>query len=112
MSVPFYYPLHEVPHDLYRYTEFALRRFMDASGMRIVCLNAVGGAIEVLLDVISKNIMRLPLGGHLAARMLQAVGWQFARSRPGAKLSQKTSIQFPLGYFMIAERPIRVGRPY
>ncbi|WP_354256507.1 class I SAM-dependent methyltransferase [Bradyrhizobium sp. F1.13.3] len=104
MSVPFYYPLHEAPHDYYRYTEFALRRFMDHSGMRIVCLNPVGGAVEIVLDVISKNIRRLPLGGTFTAQMLQAVGWWFAKSRLGVKLAQKTSTQFPLGYFMIAER--------
>ena len=29
MNVPFYYWLHEGPHDYYRYTEFALRRFVN-----------------------------------------------------------------------------------
>ena len=33
LGVPFFYWLHEVPHDYYRYTEFALRRFCELSGL-------------------------------------------------------------------------------
>jgi SAM-dependent methyltransferase len=110
MNVPFYYPLHETPHDFYRYTEFALRRFMECSEMRILQLDPVGGAVEIVSDVISKNLMRLPVGGFFAARVMQGASWWFARSRLGARLSQKTSSQFPLGYFMVAER-IQVVSP-
>ena len=35
MNVPFYYCLHEAPHDCSRYTEFALRRFVEMSGLRL-----------------------------------------------------------------------------
>jgi SAM-dependent methyltransferase len=104
MNVPFYYPLHETPHDFYRYTEFALRRFMDNSGMQVLYLEPIGGALEVVSDVLSKNIMRLPVVGSPAARALQTVSEWFAKSRMGVKLSEKTSKQFPLGYFMVAER--------
>lgn len=105
MNVPFYYPLHEIPHDFYRYTEFALRRFMLCSGMRIISVEPLGGAAEILSDIISKNLLRLPVGGFFAAKVLQAAAWWFARTRLGARLSKKTASQFPLGYFMVAERP-------
>lgn len=105
MNVPFYYPLHETPYDFYRYTEFALRRFMDDSGMSVIHLEPIGGAVEIVSDIVSKSIMKLPIGGFRAARALQALAWWFARTRLGARLSKKTSTQFPLGYFMVAERP-------
>lgn len=105
MNVPFYYPLHETPHDFYRYTEFALRRFMEAVGMRVIHLEPIGGAVEIVSDIVSKNMVKLPIGGFFAARAMQAVAWWFARTRLGTRLSKKTSAQFPLGYFMVAERP-------
>jgi len=104
MNVPFYYPLHEVPHDFYRYTEFALRRFMEISEMRIIYLQPFGGALEIISDIVSKNIMKLPIVGRLAAGALQRISWWFVNSGVGARLSKKTSSQFPLGYFMVAER--------
>jgi SAM-dependent methyltransferase len=36
LGVPFLYWLHEAPHDYYRYSEFALRRFCQLSGLHIV----------------------------------------------------------------------------
>jgi SAM-dependent methyltransferase len=104
MNVPFYYPLHEAPHDFYRYTEFALRRFMEIAEMRVIYLEPFGGVVEIISDIVSKNIMGLPVAGRLAAGALQRISWWFANSRFGATLSKKTSSQFPLGYFMVAER--------
>ena len=54
LSVPFFYWLHEVPHDYFRYTEFALRRFCELSELRVVEVVPYGGLPEVLLDLSSK----------------------------------------------------------
>lgn len=54
MNVPFFYWLHEQPHDFHRYTEFALARLMRISGMQIEQLNRLGGAIDIPADVFSK----------------------------------------------------------
>ncbi|MBR1170990.1 class I SAM-dependent methyltransferase [Bradyrhizobium liaoningense] len=105
MNVPFYYPLHETPYDFYRYTEFALRRFMELSNMKVIYLEPIGGAVEIISDIVSKNMMKLPVGGVFAARITQAASWWFARTRLGSKVMKKTSSKFPLGYFMVAERP-------
>jgi SAM-dependent methyltransferase len=104
MNVPFYYPLHETPHDYYRYTEFALRRFMQVSRMHIIHLQPIGGAVEITSDILSKNIMKLPIAGRITAAALQRVSWWFVNSRVGKKLSEKTSGQFPFAYFMVAQR--------
>jgi SAM-dependent methyltransferase len=104
MSVPFYYPLHETPHDFYRYTEFALRRFMEISEMRVIYLQPIGGVLEIISDIISKNIMKIPVIGRLAAGFLQRISWWFVNSQVGSKISKKTSGQFPLEYMMVAQR--------
>jgi len=104
LSVPFYYPLHEAPYDFYRYTEYALRRFMELSKMKVVYLEPFGGAFEILADIVSKNLMRLPLVGRGLAGLVQTLSWWFAKSRIGQRLAKKTSPQFPLGYLMVAER--------
>lgn len=105
MNVPFFYPLHETPYDFYRYTEFALRRFMELSHMKVIQLEPIGGAVEIISDIMSKNMMKLPVLGVSTPRLTQAAAWWFARTSLGAKVLKKTSTQFPLGYFMVAERP-------
>lgn len=42
-TVPFLWYLHEVPHDEYRYTPFALQRLLEDSGMEEIQLRAHGG---------------------------------------------------------------------
>lgn len=42
-TVPFLWPLHEVPHDEYRYTPFSLERKLDATGFNTIKLRATGG---------------------------------------------------------------------
>lgn len=105
MNVPFYYWLHEQPHDFYRYTEFALQRFAEISGMRLIELTPIGGAPEILADVIGKNILRLPKLGPAAALIVQWCVWNLIKTRLGRKVSKATSRLFPLGYFLIAEKP-------
>jgi len=42
-TVPFLWPLHEVPHDEYRYTPFSLERHLKNAGFSQVHLQALGG---------------------------------------------------------------------
>jgi SAM-dependent methyltransferase len=102
LNVPFYYQLHEEPHDYYRYTEFALRRFAENSGFEVLELEPVGGAVEVLADVSAKLLAfaKLPAG----SRAIQYLAWKFSRTRIGKRVVQRTSTRFPLGYFMIARK--------
>lgn len=105
MNVPFYYWLHEQPHDYYRYTEFALRRFAQNCGLRLVQLEPTGGAPEIMTDIFAKNILRLPKLGRSLSLIAQWVTLRFIRTKLGKRISVATSSNFPLGYFLVAEKP-------
>lgn len=100
LNVPFYYPIHEGPHDFYRYTEFALRRFAEGSGFGVVELVPIGGPIEILADVIAKLFGAARM--KPAAIAVQSLARAFTRSGLGSRLLRATRNRFPLGYFMVA----------
>lgn len=106
INVPFYYWLHERPHDYYRYTEFALKRFVDESGFNIVRLKSIGGSPEVLADILAKHIQFIPLIGPHLAICVQYIIAAFVKTAFGNKISCKTSEAFPYGYFLVAEKLI------
>ena len=105
LNVPFYYSVHAHPHDYYRYTRFALQRFAAINGLQTVHLVAVGGLVEILADLMAKALSKLPLLGRPLAVGLQAVSLAFVRTKLGARLAERSAWHFPLGYFMVVERP-------
>lgn len=104
MNVPFYYWLHEQPYDYFRYTEFALRRFVERSGLKLIRLDPIGGAPEILADMFAKNFWHLPIVGRSLTIFTQFVALCFIKTRLGSKVSAATSRRFPLGYFLVAEK--------
>jgi SAM-dependent methyltransferase len=105
MNVPFFYWIHAAPYDYYRYTEFALRRFVQSAGLELVQLESIGGAPEVLADVVAKNFARVPLVGHPVAVVVQWVTQVFSATPLGRKISRATTATFPFGYFLVARKP-------
>jgi SAM-dependent methyltransferase len=105
MNVPFLYWLHEEPHDYYRYTEHALQRFATAANLRVTHLTAIGGAPEVLADMLAKNIVAVAWIGRPMAVVVQSIAGALASTRLGRDLSARTARRFPLGYAVVAEKP-------
>ena len=104
LNVPFYYCIHERPHDYYRYTEFALKRFIDESGFTLIELARLGGVPEVLADILAKNFQFVPVFGVLLAIFIQNVTGLFVKTAIGRKIVNKTSELFPFGYFMVVTK--------
>jgi SAM-dependent methyltransferase len=104
LGVPFFYWLHEVPHDYYRYTEFALRRFCQLSGLRVIDIVAYGGLPEVILDLFSKGLNFFPRPLTALLRPLHVLASSLCRIRAVQKLSERTKSGFPLGYLLVAEK--------
>ena len=106
LNVPFYYWIHAGPHDYYRYTEFALRRFVESARLELVQLDVIGGAPEVLADVLAKNFAAVPVIGSAVAAIVQWLTQLMSGTRLGARISRATSVSFPFGYFLIARKPV------
>lgn len=105
MNVPFLYQIHEGPHDYYRYTEFALRRFADICGLHVIVLQPLGGSPEVFADMLAKHVQRIPAAGRYLAWSAQIAARAIRGTNVGRRLSDRSGHVFPLGYFMVAERP-------
>ena len=60
-TVPFLWPLHDVPHDEYRYTPFSLERHLTNGGFGSVEIKALGGWNESLAQMIGLWLTRKPM---------------------------------------------------
>ncbi len=105
LNVPFFYWLHEQPHDYYRYTEFSLRRFAENAGLKVIHLESIGGSPEVITDIFAKTIVRVPAIGRFFAKLAQWITYHFTRTGFGERFSKATRRQFPMGYFLVAQKP-------
>lgn len=105
LNVPFYYCIHERPHDYYRYTEFALRRFAEESGLRIVELRALGGSAHVLADICAKHVQFIPWIGKGLAAIVQGMVGALMRTEAGRRASSRTAVAFPFAYSLVATKP-------
>jgi len=105
MNVPFYYSIHAHPHDYYRYTNFALERFVQTNGLKLLYLVPVGGVVEIFADLTAKVLSKGGRIGESLAAFTQSVVLHFGRTLIGARLLRVSSRLFPLGYFMIAQKP-------
>lgn len=105
LGVPFYYCLHEEPHDYFRYTRHALRKFCEDNKLDVVSLEPYGGAPEILVDVTYKtwDFLNMPF------RKTFLKCWngfsRFLLSRKiTRKISNMSSKHFPLGYVLVAKK--------
>jgi SAM-dependent methyltransferase len=60
-TVPFLWNLHEVPNDQYRYTPFALERYLKTSGFTDIDVKAMGGWHAALAQILGLWVRRSPM---------------------------------------------------
>lgn len=100
LNTPFLYMLHEIPHDYYRFTRYAIERLLKMSGMEVLRLEATGGAGAVMVDLLSKALASLPLLGAPLAILIQKLGSCLA----GSPSESSPSARLPIGYFVVARK--------
>jgi SAM-dependent methyltransferase len=104
MGVPFFYWLHEVPHDYYRYTEHALRRFCDLNGLKVLECEPYGGLPEVFVDLTLKGISHFPKTLAACLRIAFSPVVVLSKTATCRRLSKLTQSTFPLGYVLVAQK--------
>ena len=61
ITVPFLWPLHDVPNDEYRYTPFALNRLFTKAGFENIQVKALGGWNASLAQMLGLWVRRAPM---------------------------------------------------
>lgn len=99
-NVPFYYWLHEMPYDYYRYTRFGLEYLATNAGFGVEKIEALGGVPEVLFDLLGKAFAEYRITRQIAKLL---PGFYRLAMKIGAlrKYSKRTSDLFPLAYGMV-----------
>jgi SAM-dependent methyltransferase len=104
LNTPFLYRLHEVPHDYFRFTEFALRSMGEDAGFDVVELRPIGGAIDVLADLTAKLAAPGRVVGPMAAASITGFAKTMLRWRLATRLNERSAAVMPLAYFLVAVR--------
>lgn len=60
-TVPFLWPLHDIPHDEFRFTPFAMRRLLMDAGLGQIDVRALGGWDASLAQMIGLWVQRRPI---------------------------------------------------
>jgi SAM-dependent methyltransferase len=75
LSGPFYWPLHEEPHDYYRFTPYGLRHLLGGAGFRVLRVRADAGAVIQaavgVIEVLPRSLVFLVPLLNLLAPWLQ-----------------------------------------
>ncbi len=90
-TVPFLWPLHDCPHDEYRYTPWSLERHLSNSGFTDIHLRPTGGWDAALAQALGLWVRRSPTGkerGKWLPRVLfPAYKWLVRRDKPPGKFA-------------------------
>jgi SAM-dependent methyltransferase len=84
LTLPFLWPLHEVPHDWCRYTPFALRHLLESTGFRVRDLRPLGGYDRSLAQMLGLWVRRRPMNRWLRAALTLFIYpfWHWLQLRP------------------------------
>src|SRR3989344_8862967 len=58
ISVPFFYPLHDMPYDWGRYTSSALKSFIDKASLRLLKIEQQGSFIEFFPQILNTFLIK------------------------------------------------------
>ncbi|WP_425883692.1 class I SAM-dependent methyltransferase [Parabacteroides sp. ASD2025] len=104
LGVPFYYWLHEIPYDYFRYTEYALKSLLKNAGYKVVEIKTIGGVLDCWGDLTAKIFARIPVVGFWFAKIVQSLILFLGKTKLGKRIRKGTSPSTPLGYVVVAKK--------
>jgi SAM-dependent methyltransferase len=103
ISVPCAWPLHEVPHDYFRYTEFGLKSLLESADLEIIYQADHGNAAEALCQIATELFVAKPgASGFSKLWMYAGSTMLFLVGVCGGKLF--ASRDFTMGLTMVAKK--------
>lgn len=108
LTVPFLWPLHDVPDDELRYTPFRLERILGDAGFTDVSLRAMGGWDASLAQLLGLWVRRRPMGRArkpLSWAATPVVAALARRDRPPARFGESTMITGIAGHAVKPHEP-------
>jgi SAM-dependent methyltransferase len=100
IMIPFFYWIHEAPHDYARYTEYALRQFCIKNNLSVIYLKPYGGLPDILLDLINKQFVK----NENRVRIFMKICSIITRTAWYKNTRSATANHFPLGYCLVAKK--------
>ncbi|MBL7960806.1 class I SAM-dependent methyltransferase [bacterium] len=100
VMVPFFYRLHEVPHDYYRYTEFALKGFCESNNLSVVELEPYGGFYDIIFDLLNKKFVK----NRFQLKLLEFFYSLISSTKFYKSSKTNQSRKYPLGYCLVAKK--------
>lgn len=73
LSGPLYWPLHEEPHDYFRFTEYGLSYLLTKAGFEQMKITPNGGNWAVCGQVLIHTLQRTPLRNRFARRLINYI---------------------------------------
>lgn len=93
-TVPFLWPLHEIPHDAYRYTPFTLERMFEKTGFSTIEIKSLGGynaALATMMGLWLKRHLRDSWKKRLLTKLgLGCMRWLLKRDVPPTRWNEST----------------------
>ncbi len=93
-TVPFIWPLHEVPHDAYRYTPFTLERMFKEVGFKEISIKSLGGfnaSLALMIGLWVKRHLRPSWKKRMLQRIsLPVIKWLVKRDIPPKQWKEST----------------------
>jgi len=110
LSVPHLSPIHEAPHDYFRYTRYGLRSLLESAGFEVVQMDAKGG----LFAFLSHGVSAAFFSGLGAIRVTRPLVWglnYFFLVRVLGALDDAVGLKqlYPANYVVLARK--RAGAP-
>lgn len=73
LSAPAYWPLHEEPHDYFRFTEYGLNYLLRTTEFEITTINPNGGGWGLCGQVLIHTLERTPFRNRFARRLINYI---------------------------------------